>query len=71
MSGECGKFGEHTLECKCAINSGKIAIRIMESISNSPEEIIKYTPDALMRVFVYLAKGNGWSLEQMKKECVN
>jgi hypothetical protein len=71
MISESDKSGEQNLECGCPINAGKMSIRIMEAISNSPEEIIRYSPDALIRVFVYLAKRNGWNLEQIQKECSN
>lgn len=51
-----------------SINSGEMAITIMQSILNSPLHLMKYCPDAMMRIFVYLSKKNGWSLEQMQKE---
>ena len=68
MSDECDKCGEHALECQCAHNTGDMSIRIMEALLNSPEEDVRHFPDAMMRVFTYLAKRQGWSLEKMQNE---
>jgi len=51
-----------------AIHAGEMATKIMESISSANPESVKYTPDALMRVYVYLAKSNGWALEKIEEE---
>ena len=52
---------------KKAKDSGDLSINIMNSICCSPEEIQQYAPDALMRVFVFLAKKLGWSLEDINE----
>lgn len=49
-------------------NFNAMSIKIMEAISNSSEKIVKHCPSAMMRVFVYLAKKNGWSLEKIQSE---
>jgi hypothetical protein len=70
MSGECDKCGEHALDCKCldnAKNAGEMAIKITEVLMNNVE-LSKYAPDALIRVLVYFAKNNGWSLDKISKE---
>jgi predicted nucleic acid-binding Zn finger protein len=68
MSGECVRCGEHTLECTCANNACKMAIKIYKSIYNSNPKIMGYTPDALIRVFVYLAHKNDWTLEETQNQ---
>lgn len=50
-----------------ALNSGEMAIKIAEVLMNNVE-LSKYAPDALIRVLVYFAKNNGWSLEKLSKE---
>lgn len=48
--------------------ASKMCALIYEAIYNAPEEMIPYTPDAMIRVLVYLCKSNGWNLERIKKE---
>lgn len=70
MNSECDKCGEHALECRCldsAKNSGELSIKICEVLMNNIE-LSKYAPDALIRVLVYFAKNNGWSLDRIHKE---
>ena len=65
--------GKHALECKCldsAINAGEMAIKITEVLMNNVE-LSKYAPDALIRVLVYFAKNNGWSLNKISKEVLD
>lgn len=70
MCGECDRCGEHALECEClnsAISSGELSIKISEVLMNNVD-LSKYAPDALIRVLVYFAKKNGWSLDKISKE---
>lgn len=41
MSGECDKCGEHALECKCELNSWKLA-RAKEINNNKFYQILKF-----------------------------
>ncbi len=52
-------------------NSGTMANRIYEAIYNSEPEIIKYTPDALVRVLVHLAYSNDWGIEKLENETLS
>ena len=51
-----------------AKNSGDMSIEIMRAIVESPPENFKHVPDALIRIFVSLAKDNGWSLEMIEEQ---
>ncbi len=51
-----------------ALNSSEMALRILETIKDSDPKIMIYTPDALIRVFVFLAISNGWTLEKIQSE---
>ena len=55
-------------EAMAAYDTNKMASKIYEVIINSLPEQMKYTPDAMIRVFVYLCKCNEWTLERTQKE---
>lgn len=48
--------------------AAKMSLDIYHLIINSDEDMIRRSPDAIIRVFVYIAKKNEWSLEKIKKE---
>lgn len=54
---------------KDAEKTVEMATRICEAIVYDPE-LSKYAPDALVRVLVYLVKGNGWSLDKIEREAL-
>ena len=49
-------------------NSGHMANIIYLAIYDSDPEIRKHASNALIAVFVYLAKTNDWTLENVQKE---
>jgi hypothetical protein len=49
---------------------GELAILIYESIFNADDELTKYTPDALIRVYVSLAFENGWTLKKIHHQAI-
>lgn len=65
---KCNQCGELALKCECAKNAGEMAIKIYQAIDHSDPKIMAYTPDALIRVLVYLCKCNGWTEERTQKE---
>lgn len=53
-------------EMPIAFNVTNLCEDIYEAITKSKHS--KYAPDALFRVFVYIAKQNEWTLERCKEE---
>jgi len=52
-----------------AINASELSSIIAETIFSKPD-LMKYAPDALMRVYVSLYVYNGRSLEYIKEETI-
>lgn len=53
------------MKSECENDADEMTIKIFEAILSSDPKIRPYTPDALIRAFVYFAKKNDWTLEKI------
>lgn len=47
-----------------------LAVKLYKVITESEEDQIKYAPDAIIRLYVFITKRDGWTKEEMGENMV-